>query len=165
MVIAGALQLAPLLGTELYLPAIGLFGIHRRRMVLLRSFVLLQYVITRFGCQSSLGAVATLLRVGFLHSRSSFCRGGSGAERGGGLYGRPPLGTVRPAYCNVNGGHWARACRVDQLVIGPSFCPSLPVGVVTWIPLRDQAFAWDAFLPLAGAHAGRAARARRHKQP
>jgi hypothetical protein len=42
MVIAGVLQLAPLLGTELHLPAIGLFGIHRRRMVLLRSFVLLQ---------------------------------------------------------------------------------------------------------------------------
>src|SRR6266699_4594118 len=105
MVIAGVLQLAPLLGTELYLPAIGLFGIHRRRMVLLRSFVLLQYVITRFGCQSSLGAVATLLRVGFcIRDHRSV---GAGAVRCGdavwgtlcrGLYGRPPLGTVWPAY-------------------------------------------------------------------
>ena len=38
MVIAGVLQLAPLLGTELHSPSIGLFGMHRRRMVLLKKF-------------------------------------------------------------------------------------------------------------------------------
>jgi replicative DNA helicase len=49
------------------------------------------------GSQISVGAGEGFTRGDFLQAGSLFRRGGSGVERGGGLYGRPRQGTVWPA--------------------------------------------------------------------